>query len=737
MRKMRHERILIISISAFILLFVIALPMQSKNLGTAIHPDGAKDYKTSDAPVDLSHRVVWYHDCSNTTGWQNYSSTVDEPLISTGSSWFHCLLQSTSDTEPDYASFIYDLPTKIVTGSGLKLIVSFRYDGLDAGTTAAILLDENYEQVCSISLTRHIGETSWKPVANYSTTVGGFYSVVQDPSYSSAYEDIQYVGQDGDYETWFCSFSEGVFDTFEGQNAKRIISHVVLFFECENNDVPYSDYGIYWIKVEGGAMTAIDSPEDITMNYDENRNISWQPEAYLPDRYELQVDDILAENNSWDGAALSFPLTGLELGMHNYTLTVTDRVGFQLTDTVQVEVADATKPFIAEVENRTLEYGTLGENITWVCEDAYPDAYNLTCDGALVRSWGWDGENVIAQLDYLDYGTHEFVLTLNDTSGNTASNTVMVTITDSTDPLLSEPPDIHMAEGALGESISWGIQEPNPDSFELYINSVLEFSGPFTSSITVNLKGLEIGEYEFVLVVNDTFGNQANDSVLVVVYDGTTPTINEIPDAEMELGATGKYLNWSCFDLHPDNYTIFLDSVKVASGRWNGTSITYSLDGLALGIHTFEVRVFDMAGLNSYDAMAVTVVDTIAPAMNSPPDLTFTEGTSGHFILWYPTDLDPATFQYYLDGTEQEEREWTGFAIHLTADNLEVGSHNITLAVWDSSGNRASDSVLVEVLPLGSTPAIAGINEQILLLSVGGVAGVSVIGIIIILKRRP
>ncbi len=84
--------------------------------------------------------------------------------------------------------------------------------------------------------------------------------------------------------------------------------------------------------------------------------------------------------------------------------------------------------------------------------------------------------------------------------------------------LLSSPADITFTYRDYGHAISWQAESSSPDSYELYRNSTLRSSGDWDGSyLTFYLHSLEIGVYNYTLVVYDEAGNSASDTVWVNV----------------------------------------------------------------------------------------------------------------------------------------------------------------------------------------------------------------------------
>ncbi len=101
----------------------------------------------------------------------------------------------------------------------------------------------------------------------------------------------------------------------------------------------------------------------------------------------------------------------------------------------------------------------------------------------------------------------------------------------------------------------------------------------------------------------DTFASQLTDSV--------RPIINELPDLVIEVDIDGNTLTWVPSDRFLLRYEIFLNNFPVELGTWDGSAITFSLDGLAIGTHVFRINVIDGAGNIASDVVEVSVMSFI------------------------------------------------------------------------------------------------------------------------------
>ncbi len=120
------------------------------------------------------------------------------------------------------------------------------------------------------------------------------------------------------------------------------------------------------------------------------------------------------------------------------------------------------------------------------------------------------------------------------------------------------------------------------------------------------------------------------------------------------------------------------------------------------GYYEFGMELIDYCG-NSHELAFSLTVDNQHPDINSPEDFDYVEGTTGNLIDWICSDLNPDTYDLYLNGVLQISDDWiTG--LEYSVDGLSEGSYNFTVVFWDLAGNFVVDTVIVTVNPISITP---------------------------------
>ena len=381
---------------------------------------------------------------------------------------------------------------------------------------------------------------------------------------------------------------------------------------------------------------------------------------------------------------------------------------------VKSDIVDTSPPVLNHPDDVSYSEGTTGHWLIWNPTDLNPFSYEILRNGDLLLAgyWNSSAEPISICIDGLSIGEYNYTVTVVDAFSNTASDSVSVTVEDVTAPEVDHPDDREILLGEEGHFISWHPSDTHPDSYTIFLEDIQIRAGSWNSSeetITVSLDYLTIGLHNYTLLVRDTTGNAASDTVLITVIeeDITPPIIDSLSDIEINEGTTGVFLTWHPSDAHPSTYEILRNEIRIGFGVWNSSLelIIVSLDGLLLGTYNFTLIVTDVGNNRVADSVLVFVLDGTPPELDHPPDVEFLEGTTGHVVTWYPFDLHPSTYEILKDGHHMRSGAWNSSleSISISLDELQGGTYNFTLVVSDAGGNIAWDSVQVVVIPTTTT----------------------------------
>jgi hypothetical protein len=194
---------------------------------------------------------------------------------------------------------------------------------------------------------------------------------------------------------------------------------------------------------------------------------------------------------------------------------------------------------IANPTNNTDQEGLLTINATADDPGAGVEyvSFNVDGGGAIIdysapysQNWNLDDESL---------GSHFIIVTARDYEGHEVTKTHYITVVDSVDPVISSPSDDSTTYIMGSVYVNWTFSDERPASFSLLENGTEIDSGSWPVgdfyALECDPTVLDIGFYNYTLVVVDEAGNAASDSVIVEIYEifpVTTPTPTETTTTE-------------------------------------------------------------------------------------------------------------------------------------------------------------------------------------------------------------
>lgn len=306
-------------------------------------------------------------------------------------------------------------------------------------------------------------------------------------------------------------------------------------------------------------------------------------------------------------------------------MNFTDEYDHFTTDSVIVTIRDTTDPIITDAPSDfSVEYGYAVVNISWTATDLNPNAYTIDLQGSGIvagpTAWS-SGVAIIYDVpDGLAVGQYTYTVNFTDDNDNSITDSVTLTVDDTTDPILADTPsDFSIEYGYSGVNISWTATDLNQNTYTIDLQGSGIVAGPTAWSSGVAIvynvpDGFAVGEYFYTINVTDSYGNSIADSVTMTVEDTTDPLFTDAPsDFEITVGYSDVNISWTATDLHPGTYTVELQGSGIVLGptAWSsGVAITYNVpDGLSVGDHVYTVNFTDVHGNSVTHAITITVKD--------------------------------------------------------------------------------------------------------------------------------
>jgi len=264
-------------------------------------------------------------------------------------------------------------------------------------------------------------------------------------------------------------------------------------------------------------------------------------------------------------------------------------------------------------------------------------------------------------------GTTTVTVTATDGSGNAGTCSYRVTVRDTTAPSIMCPDDVTVeATGAAGAIVTFS----SPTASDAVTASPSVVCSPASGTT------FPLGTTTVVCTATDAAGNSSSCSFRVTVVDTTAPSIACPGDLTVEassaVGASVVYPTPTASDAVTANPSVVCSPAS-------GTTFP-------LGTTTVACTATDAAGNSSSCSFRVTVVDTTAPSIACPADLTIPATSSaGAVVTFSATATDLVTASPAIS-----------FA-PASGGTFPIGTTTVTVTATDSAGNAASCTFRVTV----------------------------------------
>lgn len=277
-------------------------------------------------------------------------------------------------------------------------------------------------------------------------------------------------------------------------------------------------------------------------------------------------------------------------------------------------------------------------------------------DGALTASMNPTGPFAV--------GIHVVTWSASDTSGNTGTDTQVITVDDTTPPLVTAPPDLTIQSVGGSVAVQLGMASA-ADLVDGELTVTPDQSGSF-----------DVGIHTVVWSATDSSGNtgSATQQVTVSLADVTPPQVTPPPDLVVEASGT-----LTAATLGTATAVDNVDGVLVPSPDQTGP--------FAVGVHVVRWRVNDVAGNIGVGTQTVSVVDTTPPVISVPPDVVVNaSGYQTAVATGAASATDTVTAEPVI--TVDEDGPFVS------------GRHTLTWTARDAAGNTAGATQQLTVMPL-------------------------------------
>ena len=373
--------------------------------------------------------------------------------------------------------------------------------------------------------------------------------------------------------------------------------------------------------------------------------------------FEASAKDIVDSTVSVSCAPASG--TTFALGATTVNCSATDAAGNKATGSFGVSVTDTTPPAVTVPANKTVEAtGPSGATVTYSAsakDIVDGDIANVTCLPASGSTFG--------------FGKTSVTCSAFDSRNNTGSSSFDVTVQDTTAPEIVAHANVtEEATGADGAIATY----TSPATTD-----AVDGTGA-ASCLPASGTKFALGSTTVTCSAKDNAGNIATQTTFsVIIRDTTAPVISGMPaDISKEAtGSNGAAASWTA----PTALDIVDGSVVVSCSPNSGSTF-------AVGTTTVNCSATDAAGNKASDKFTVTVIDTTAPTLSLPSNMTVaTTDPNGKVVTYNATASD------LVDGLVSVSCTPT------SGSTFVVGTTTVNCSATDKVGNKSSGSFNVMV----------------------------------------
>ncbi|MBN1147602.1 MAG: pilus assembly protein, partial [Anaerolineales bacterium] len=422
-------------------------------------------------------------------------------------------------------------------------------------------------------------------------------------------------------------------------------------------------------------------------------------------------DDIewLSSRDGVLGTGPGLSIDTLSVGRHTIRAWVVDSDGLMGFAEVNVEILPNTPPevyidwpysgyravalvdmieFAGHVVDAQDDDGVLTDNLVWWTD--FPFSHEI-------------GYGAGFMLNNLPVGTHIITARVTDSGGLTGEASIVLIIEDNIPPAVQiiAPPNgwifaytypirfrgsaVDSIDGDISNKLTWETDQPK----------VLEFG----SGESFSYAGLVTGTHTIKAWVMDSHFNYAQDTVEIMIIEGTPPTVTITAPADGSLHNEGEAVTFtgSAVDEEDGDLSDELQWESDVDGPI-GSGATFDISTLTPGEHIITAYVFDSESLSGIATITVVINDAPEVTILTPPDASTFKFDDLINFSGSATDVE--------DGDLSASIEWIsdidgslGSGSSLNKSGLTAGTHVITAQVTDSNGAIGSASVTIVVNP--------------------------------------
>ncbi|MHA2003822.1 MAG: right-handed parallel beta-helix repeat-containing protein [Candidatus Thorarchaeota archaeon] len=344
--------------------------------------------------------------------------------------------------------------------------------------------------------------------------------------------------------------------------------------------------------------------------------MNWtQAYALHPTHFQVHVEGVLLENQTWDGSHIEVNVDGLVFGNHSVSLTIYHVSGNSVSSVSYVNVVDTTPPTWDQLPTGQLY--ELGESFSY--------DLNASDIGGITSFWlndttyfdfGIGVGGVLENTSFVPAGVYDLEVRVYDVGGNYASANITINVIDTVAPTWDQTPASQAFE--FGTAFAYQVSAGDLAGIHHYWLNDTTYFNVSLSGLISNSSQVPVGIYTLEVRAYDPSDLFCSAVINITVSDTTPPTWIITPEDQVLTHGESFSYQLIATDLSGISSWHVIDSEQF---RIDDGLIT-SLGSLQPGVYTLYVTVLDIYGNTLFLVLTVAVLEM------SPTSTTTTTTTN-------------------------------------------------------------------------------------------------------------
>ena len=405
-------------------------------------------------------------------------------------------------------------------------------------------------------------------------------------------------------------------------------------------------------------------------------------------------------------------VSGLSNGSHTFSVSATDRAGNVSTSTVSLLVDDEA-PLVASLSPTSVTWHASGTSMTWTSTDGDVAASPGVLSHRVFRTDTWTTASTSSGASAWDEGEYFLEAWHVDLVGNVGASSHTHFGLDFTAPEIALRDVIPSVQGVSEMTIlgsAWDNGESGITSVSYSVSGgdwapvallTADPSDATSVSFTLDLTGLDEGEYTVSAQASDLAGNASAVAQVSFTLDHTGPPVASLSPTSVTWHASGTSMTWTSTDGDVAASPGVLSHRVFRTDTWTTASTSSGASAWDEGEYFLEAWHVDLVGNVGASSHTHFGLDFTAPEIALRDVIPSVQGVSEMTILgsaWDNGESGITSVSYSVSGGDwapvalltADPSDATSVSFTLDLTGLDEGEYTVSAQASDLAGNASA-----------------------------------------------